>query len=229
MKTVKTVINGTGSGKLRITGEGASKFRISPGGGGGGGGWTWDPTSVGVSSGITLTFGNLTATDTTYGEGQYNQSVIGTAIITPGDKKLFTVKVDSATTHMMIGFAWDAFTAGDSLNTIGIQSPSVGVSCIGDVWVNGSIVDSDQPFLLIFDVVDIATSGDAGGSWWYRVNGGSWSNGGNPAIGTGGYSLAGDISIYRPAATPNFNGGPGAWTILGTPGGDVPSGFTFVG
>lgn len=225
---MKTIINGIGSGKLKITGEGAATLRISSGGGGGG--WTWDPASVGVSSGITLSFGNLTATDSTYGEGQYNQSVIGTAIITPGDKKLFTVKVDSATTNMMIGFAGDAFTAGDSLNTVGIQSPSVGVSCTGEVWANGSIVGFGQSFTSNFDVVDIASSEDAGGFWWYRVNGGSWSGGGNPAIGTGGYPLAGvNGSIYRPAATPNFNGGPGAWTILGTPGGDVPSGFTFVG
>jgi len=228
MSSIK--INGSGSGKLKITGVGAATLRIS-GGGGGGGGWTWDPASVGASSGITLSYGNLTATDFTYGEGQYNQSVIGTAIIAPGDKKLFTVKVDSATIFMMIGFAGDSFTAGDTLNTVGVQAPSVGVSCTGEVWLNGSIVGFGQTFTSLFDIVDIATSDDNGGSWWYRVNGGSWSNSGNPESGTAGYPLTGlNGSIYRPAATPNFNDGlPGAWTILGTPGGSVPSGFTFVG
>jgi hypothetical protein len=196
-------------------------------------GWTWDQQRSAVD--LVISDGGRTVADFTYGEGIYNGSSLGNSVIAiASERKMFTVKVLSATQYMFAGFANASFNVESSLlgfNSVGVRSDGTVYNSDGSVQT-----DSCPAFTSTNDVVDIACSPASGGKWWYRVNGGVWSSvyggtGGDPATDSQGFFLTTTATpgIIYPAVTPNYNASiPGVWTILGTPGGSVPAGYTFV-
>ena len=58
----------------------------------------------------------------------------------------------------------------------GNDTNSIGISCLGEIYYNGSITDTGLPtWGNTGDIVDMAFDG-VNQSWWIRVNGGYWNN-----------------------------------------------------
>ena len=199
-------------------------------------GWIWDAGRT--EADLVISDGGRTVTDLTFGEGIYNGSSLGNPAVSIGsERKMFTVKVLGATQYMFAGFANVSFSYSGPLqgfNSVGARSDGTVYNSDGSVQT-----ESGPTFTNVNDVVDLACSPDSGGKWWYRVNGGAWSSvfggtGGDPATDSQGFFLTTTATpgIIYPAVTPNCNPSigsiPGVWTILGTPGGSVPAGYTFV-
>jgi len=181
----------------------------------------WSTTYKG--SNIQLSNNNRTAT-------QLNglmQSVIGNREINGADKIMYSLQISTASTEVSgqyIGFG----TSTTNVNQyIGATNQSIGVNGNGNMYFNGSVVQSGLPtFGTVGDVIDVAIN--AATKWWIRVNNGNWNNSpsADPTTNSGGLSLQSLTQLY-PGVTPFGQSANGSLTILDTPTYSVPSGFSY--
>lgn len=155
---------------------------------------TFDP--VNVSSGVTLSGGNLVATAATGASSHFARSL--RAAVSNYGKFFFsgTATVMDSGTSVGLGLA-----ATISQASLGLDTKSVGYFPSGIVKLNNATIATIQTFTT-GDVVDTAVNfgtGTVGSELiWFRVNGGNWNNSGtaNPATNTGGISIS--SLIYGP-------------------------------
>lgn len=193
--------------------------RVVAAAGGGGGATTWNPLDI---NNVTLSGGNLVATATAGGAGARTIASVVT------NQKVYAEFVPTvAANDQRFGFATATHANGAGLgsNESGV-SQSFGVQYLG-AYLDFSSADNSaaMPTFTTGDRVDIAYD-DGAKRFWSRVNGGAWSNSGDPAAGTGGrvVSVAGtlfgalSIGFSTEVTTARFSSG--SW--VGTP----PAGYT---
>lgn len=196
-----------------VAGAGAAS-----GGGGGGSTTTWDPASH--NAGITLSNGNLTASQAT---GDFD-NVKATRVITTG-KHYWEVEID------VQGTAGDCFlgvcdsTYNNALR-VASANPSAILRSNGTQYKDNSTSGSAFSYTA-GDVVMFAWDAD-GEQIWFGKNG-TWHSGGDPAAGTGaqitGLSTASMSPCFGPdndatTTTVTINCGATAFAY------SIPSGFT---
>jgi hypothetical protein len=175
---------------------------------------TWDPAN---SNNVSLTGGNLIATSTAGGFAGFTQALGG--IHAHGAGK----------------FYWEITIGSTFSNWLGFYAPSgtswpngtVQVTPTGGISVNGTNVGGGPTFGT-GSIVQFAVDFDHNTFWW-RVGGGGWSQGGDPAINNLGFNISAATSYASPdivaasfqnsgeSVTANF----GASAYANTP----PSGF----
>jgi hypothetical protein len=139
------------------------------------------------------------------------------------DKAMFSIfqTGDTGGKTGYIGIADEAFY---NQSYIGSDDHSFGFDNAGDVWFNGSIVDTGTPTFSTGDRIDVAIHWVTS-QYWVRKNGGSWN--GDPAAGTGGKVFVPPTQGHvTPAVTTD---GYQGFAIQYTSTYSVPSGFTFLG
>jgi hypothetical protein len=188
---------------------------------------------------IVITNGNKTATQI-FG---YQQSVLGTQVITSSDVIMYSVVITSASTNntgVVVGFGTTLMNYGSTYGAYpGNDNQSFGFAGDGNSYFNGAVVQSGLPtFGAVNDVISVICRGT---SFYVRVNGGYWngSPSANPSTNIGGVSVAGwgSITSWYPAICPWGFAAQGAMTILDRavssfPCGScysVPAGVTFLG
>jgi hypothetical protein len=181
----------------------------------------WSTTNKG--SNIQLSNNNRTATQ----NNGFMETVIGNTEINGSDKVMYSIQINTASTEVSgqyVGFG----TLTTNVNQfIGATNQSVGVNGTGDMYFNGSIVQSGLPtFGSVNDVIDVVIN--AATKWWIRVNNGNWNNNpsADPVTGAGGLSLQSLVQIY-PGVTPYGQSANGTVSLLTTPTYSVPSGFSY--
>ena len=177
---------------------------------------------------IALSNNNQTATEIF----SYSQSVLGETPITTSDKVMFSVQFNS--TNISVGIGGRFIGIGrTSMNYEGPfngypgnDDKSYGFSDNGDLYINGSIIQSGLPtWNNEGDIIDI-TVDNVNGYLWVRVNGGNWNNSisGNPSTNSGGTSIS--TTTWYPALCPYIYG---SMTIQNYPTYGVPTGYEFLG
>lgn len=187
-----------------------------------------DPTHKATD--ISLSNSNQTATQIF----SYQQSVLGSTLISGTDKVMFSVRFTSS--NPPVGVGSRAIGVGrHSMNYQGNpfggypgnDTQSLGFSDDGKYYFNGSVQASGLPTWTSGDIIDIAISIGASPKIWIRVNGGYWNNdvSQNPSTDSGSLGMAGLNSFY-PALCPTIYG---EMTILNYPKYGYPSGYNFLG
>ncbi|HNC23565.1 MAG TPA: hypothetical protein PLU52_05100 [Opitutaceae bacterium] len=153
---------------------------------------TWD--SGRTAAGITLSGGNLTATNASAGNAA-EISTFATASIKSGEKKYFevlanTIPGTSGAGWFGIGFGNSSAPISGAGGEIGVNTHSVGVYDNGQVYYNSAVVTNIASFAAT-DVVCFAVD-RANNVFWARTNNGNWNNSGtaNPATNTGGIAIS---------------------------------------
>jgi len=179
---------------------------------------------------IALSNSNQTATQIF----SYQQSVLGSTLISGTDKVMFSVRFTSS--NPPVGVGSRAIGVGKhSMNYQGSpfggypgnDNQSLGFSDDGKYYFNGGVQASGLPTWTSGDIIDIAVSIGASPKIWIRVNGGYWNNdvSQNPSTDNGSLGMAGLNSFY-PALCPSIYG---EMTILNYPKYGYPSGYNFLG
>jgi hypothetical protein len=170
----------------------------------GGGGTTWNPADK--SSNITLSVGNLTATNTAAAEGDaFVRSVASHATGKYYWELIYNGPYIGGSTG--IGIAVAAATVADATSTNNIAAWYLQT---GNAWVNGSNAGSGGAIVLAGDVMSLAINLDAGArTIWFRKNGGLWNGSAtdNPATGAGGFSFSVLSPPYFAWVTPTWPAG----------------------
>lgn len=168
---------------------------------------------------------------TAYQQFGYQQSVLGTTLISGTDKVMFRVSVYLANpaalpgSHVIgIGYTTMNYQGNPYGGYPGNDTNSTGFSSDGSLYYNGSVISDGLPTWGNGDIVDIAIS--HGQYLWIRVNGGNWNNSetANPSTPSGGLTLSG-LSNFYPVLCPGYEG---TMTILNFANG-LPSGYNFLG
>jgi hypothetical protein len=110
----------------------------------------------------------------------------------------------------------------------GNDGKSYGFSDNGNLYFEGSVIQSGLPTWGNNDIIDIAINGDANTLIWIRVNGGLWNNSinGHPETNEAGINVDNvPIVDSYPALCPYIYG---SMTIQKTAKYGVPSGYTFL-
>ena len=192
-----------------------------------------DPTRLGNSA--SLSNGNQTVTQL-FG---YIQSTLGTRIIEPSDRVMFSVLVSlgDPTTQPdshFIGFGYGnmnyngvtpdpygAFPGNDNL--------SMGYRSDGTIWYNGNQYASGFQTWGDGDIIDIVIA-NSNATAWVRVNGGYWDNdpSHDAAATIGGFEIitADNTNPLYPVLCPGFEG---TMTIQNTSAYGTPNNFEFLG
>lgn len=185
---------------------------------------TFDPANK--SSNITLSGGDLTATNGSTGEGRNVRSIASHA--TGKYYCEFTLVEDGGDAGFDApGVVNATFPIGDNSTYLGETSDGVGAYGDGSVYRNNSVVATIAAFTQ-GAVVCMAVDADNERIWW-RTNGGNWNNSAtaDPATNTEGVNLAalGGGTLYAAvepgAATGAFTANFGGTAYAHTP----PSGF----
>lgn len=139
----------------------------------------------------------------------YRYAVRSVAPILTGEKKFFSILVNTYSSDCYIGFGAAATDLAGGSAYPGQDAVSLGMrSNSGAVFVNGAGVTSIFSYGAS-DVIDIAVN-RVNGKYWMRKNGGNWNNSGsaNPATNTGGltFSLGAD-PMYPMVAVNTTSGG----------------------
>ena len=189
-----------------------------------------DPTRLGNSAG--LSNGNQTVQQS-FG---YIQSTLGTRIIEPSDRVMFSVLVSLSapatlpdshfigigTTEMNYnGVTPDPYNAYP-----GNDNQSMGYRSNGTIWYNGSEYASGLQSWGDGDIVDILIDANYS-SLYVRVNGGDWNN--NPSLDPATSSNTGFEIIsapYYPVLCPGYLG---TMTVQNTSAHGTPNNFEFLG
>jgi hypothetical protein len=141
---------------------------------------TWNPADKNAN--VTLSNGNLTATDTS------GTSPVRAIASHSTGKFYYSVHLDALAGNGTTGIANSAATLG---NFVGSDNNGVAYNPSGgSVLANSAALATIQTSVQ-GNTVDVAV--DIGGQLiWFRTNGGNWNNSGtaNPATGTGGISFA---------------------------------------
>ena len=177
---------------------------------------------------IALSNNNQTATEVF----SYQQSVLGETPITTSDKVMFSVQFNS--TNISVGIGGRFIGIGRTFMNYegpfngypGNDDKSYGFSDNGDLYNNGSIIQSGLPtWNNEGDIIDI-TLDNVGGYLWVRVNGSDWNNNptDNPSTNSGGISI--DTTTWYPALCPYIYG---SMTVQNYPKYGVPTGYEFLG
>jgi hypothetical protein len=178
---------------------------------------------------IALSNNNQTATQVF----SYSQSVLGETLI-GNNYVMFSVQFNS--TNPSVGVGGRAI--GFGVATMNYQGPfdgypgndgkSYGFSDNGNLYFEGSVIQSGLPTWGNNDIIDIAINGDANTLIWIRVNGGLWNNSinGHPETNEAGINVDNvPIVDSYPALCPYIYG---SMTIQKTAKYGVPSGYTFL-
>lgn len=150
---------------------------------------TFNPSDKSAS--ISLSGGNLVATASAGGQGVRSVAPVGAS------QKVYMEYVPTVNANdQRFGFALSSHTLTTTLGTT--TSTSFGVVFTGSYLENGGVDDGTaMPSWTTGNRVGIAYDNGAK-RFWSRVNGGAWSNSGDPAAGTGGrtVSLSGTVYAY---------------------------------
>jgi hypothetical protein len=178
---------------------------------------------------IALSNNNQTATQVF----SYSQSVLGETLI-GNNYVMFSVQFNS--TNPSVGVGGRAI--GFGVATMNYQGPfdgypgndgkSYGFSDNGNLYFEGSVIQSGLPTWGNNDIIDIAINGDTNTLIWIRVNGGLWNNSinGHPETNESGINVD-NVTITQsyPVLCPYIYG---SMTIQKTAKYGVPSGYTFL-
>ena len=184
----------------------------------------WDPSYK--SSLITLSSFNLDASIELPGTA----SVLGLTVIKGGNKRMYSVLVNSSDT-VLLGIGMTSSDVNDQIG--GVDNNSIGVDNNGGIWYGGSKTSDIPGFsYMVGDVVDVAYDYNAG-LMWIRVNGGLWNNdgGANPAdpldpLGLPFSDPFTSSKFARPAAS-FLSTSPGQISLKTTYSG-LPGGYIFI-
>ncbi len=179
---------------------------------------------------IALSNNNQTATEIF----SYSQSVLGETLI-GNNYVMFSVQFNS--TNPSVGVGGRAI--GFGVATMNYQGPfdgypgndgkSYGFSDNGNLYFEGSVIQSGLPTWGNNDIIDIAINGDANTLIWIRVNGGLWNNSvnGHPETNEAGINVD-NVTITQsyPVLCPYIYG---SMTIQNYPTFGTPSGYLFLG
>jgi hypothetical protein len=184
----------------------------------------WDPSYK--SSLITLADSNLTASIELPGTA----SVLGLTVIKGGNKRMYSVLIDSSDT-VLLGIGMTSSDVNDQIG--GVDNNSIGVTNNGDVYYGGSATSLSGFSYTPGDVVDVAYDYNAG-LMWIRVNGGLWNNdgGANPTdpldpLGLPFSDPFTSSKFARPAAS-FLSTGPNQISLKTTATFTEPGGYTFI-
>jgi len=137
--------------------------------------WYWalfDPTLVDVT---TTNTANDTAT--ALNSGYPNNAVLGSVVIAPSSKVMFSVNHTvwcgaPAFDGVGVGSATTPYTGFN--NYLGLDTQSIGIYDDGSVFTNNSFVDSGYAiFETNGQIIDVAVD-TVNNKMWYRVAGGAW-------------------------------------------------------
>lgn len=179
---------------------------------------------------VLLSNGNQTA----HQNFGYQQSVLGSTVISGTDKVMFTVlcQLDQPATlpgsHFIgIGYTSMNYQGNPYGGYPGNDNQSMGYCSDGTIHYNGGVYVGGLSTWTDGDIIDIAL--DCGSSnLWVRVNNGNWNNdpSHNPETNSGGFEPIG--GPFYPALCPGFEG---TMIIQNVPyqSNAVPSGFKFLG
>jgi hypothetical protein len=182
---------------------------------------TWNPSDK--SAGITLSNGNLTATD------NLNDSTLhDVRAVASHSAGLYYAEfhVDTSPNSMHLGIANS--TEALNANIGNTDNNAIAIDDGGTVWLNGGSVGTASAFVLN-DIVCMAV--DMGHTnIWFRTNGGIWNNNAanNPATNVGGFSFASMAAgpWFPMVAVRNNNGFTANFGAPATPyAQSVPAGF----
>ena len=141
------------------------------------------------SANITLSGGNLTATNTA--GGNQNNTALATTILPAGKWYWEQVANFGGTTTNYVGIAMPGWTPLlPSMNGyLGTDTTSFGYNPNGSWYYNGSSTGGFQTYAT-GNNIGVAVDSVAG-LIWFRINGGNWNNNAtyNPATGVGGITL----------------------------------------
>jgi hypothetical protein len=179
---------------------------------------------------VLLSNGNQTA----HQNFGYQQSVLGSTVISGTDKVMFTVlcQLDQPATlpasHFIgIGYTSMNYQGNPYGGYPGNDNQSMGYCSDGTIHYNGGVYAGSLSTWGNGDVIDIALS-VSGSDMWVRVNGGNWNNNpsANPATSTG--SIETINGPFYPVLCPGFEG---TMIIQNVPyqSNVAPSGFKFLG
>lgn len=189
-----------------------------------------DPSHLGNSAGLSNN------NQTVIQQFGYIQSTLGTRIIEPSDRVMFSVLVSLSapatlpdshfigigTTEMNYnGVTPDPYNAYP-----GNDNQSMGYRSNGTIWYNGSAYASGLPSWGDGDIIDILIDANYG-SLYVRVNGGDWNN--NPSLDPATSSNTGFEIIsapYYPVLCPGYLG---TMTVQNTSAHGTPNNFEFLG
>ena len=180
---------------------------------------------------IALSNGNQTASQ----QFGYTESVLGTRIIEPSDRVMFSVLVSLAAPgtsphshYIGIGYEnmnyngivpdrYSAYPGNDNF--------SVGYRSNGTIWYNGNEYASGLEPWGNNDIIDVVIDNNVNGMW-VRVNGGNWNNNpsADPETGSNGIEIIG--GPFYPVLCPGYEG---TMTIQNTSANGTPNNFEFLG
>src|SRR5262252_1804430 len=190
---------------------------------------TWDPATV---TAVTLSGGNLVATNTGAGSTNQGAHVVTTSGKTSGKyyfEATFGTDIDGAANSRSVGIGTTASTysgLGGSNGTTGVMFFVSRAS--NNVGANGSAVAVaiPVPATVIGMAVDLDNR-----KMWFRTTGGIWNNSGSndPATNVGGITIPSGTMIPFCTFGGTFGAAGNSFTAnfgASTFGGSVPSGFT---